>query len=131
MNSVGLCSLERKDIQDRTISYSSLEKETSKDFHRQDIEDMLLLLIQKRMEDLQLEVKSYQKKINLTRPDTYHSDLRRMTPYTTYPDIQGIIYEDEMKRNHLMRTNEPHKFSDGTLNHVRIDLNDISIGIEM
>nr|GEZ01615.1 hypothetical protein [Tanacetum cinerariifolium] len=41
------------------------------DFKRlrlQDIEDMLLLL--RRVEDLQLGVESYQKKLNLTRPDT-------------------------------------------------------------
>ncbi|GJY11746.1 putative reverse transcriptase domain-containing protein [Tanacetum coccineum] len=72
-----------------------------KRLHRQDIEDMLLLLVQ---------------------------DLKRMTPYTTYPDIQGIIYEDEMNRNRLMRTNELHKFSNGTLNHVRTALNDIATG---
>nr|GFB56349.1 hypothetical protein [Tanacetum cinerariifolium] len=54
-----------------------------------------------------------------------------MTPYTAYPDIQGIIYEDEMNRDRLMRTDELHKFSDGTLNHVRTALNDIAMGIEM
>nr|GEV25210.1 hypothetical protein [Tanacetum cinerariifolium] len=129
-----------------------------KRLQRQDIEDMLLLLIQdklfnlnleeryalnvalrmftqriviqERVENLQLGVKSYQK-INLKRPDTYRLDLRRMTPYTAYPDIQGIIYEDEMNRNHLMRTDELHKFSDGLLDHVRTVLNDISTGIEM
>ncbi|GJS18337.1 hypothetical protein Tco_0412809 [Tanacetum coccineum] len=70
----------------------------------QDIEDMLLLLvqgklinltieerlafnvslrmftrsvvIQRRVEDLQLGVESYQKKLNLTNPDTYRSDLK-------------------------------------------------------
>ncbi|GKE48842.1 hypothetical protein Tco_1480100, partial [Tanacetum coccineum] len=70
---------------------------------RQDIEDMLLLLvqgkltnlnlderfalnvalrmytrrivIQERVKDLQLAVESYQKKINLSRPDSYHLDL--------------------------------------------------------
>nr|GEU68924.1 hypothetical protein [Tanacetum cinerariifolium] len=89
------------------------------------------IVIQERGEDLQLGVKSYQKKINLTRPDTYRSDLKRMTPYTAYPDSQGIIYEDEMNRNRLMRTDKLHKFSDGTLNHVRTALNDIAIGIEM
>nr|GEU73040.1 copia protein [Tanacetum cinerariifolium]GEV28142.1 copia protein [Tanacetum cinerariifolium] len=127
-----------------------------KRLRRQDIEDMLLLLvqskmsnlnleeryalnvalrmftrrifIQERVEDLQLGVESYQKKINLTRPDTCRLDLRRMTPYTAYPDIQGIIYEDEMNR---MRIDELHKFSDGTLNHIRIALNDIVTGIEM
>ncbi|GJY03297.1 hypothetical protein Tco_0369237 [Tanacetum coccineum] len=89
------------------------------------------IVIQERVEDLQLGVESYQKKINLSRPDTYRSDLRKMTPYTAYPDIQGIIYQDDMNRNRLMRTEELHKFSDGTLNHVRTTLNDIATGIQM
>ncbi|GJR90496.1 hypothetical protein Tco_0214507 [Tanacetum coccineum] len=125
-----------------------------KRLRRQDIEDMLLLLvqgkltnlnlderfalnvalrmymrhiiIQERVEDLQLAIKSYQKKINLLRPDSYRSDLRKMTPYAAYHDIQGIIYQDDIDRNCLMRTDELHKFSDGTLNHVRIALNDIA-----
>ncbi|GKA16373.1 hypothetical protein Tco_0696120 [Tanacetum coccineum] len=130
-----------------------------KRLRHQDIEDMLLLLvqgkltnlslddryalnvalrmytrrivIQERVEDLQLAVESYQKKINLTRPDTTRPDLRKMTPYTGYPDVQGIIYQDELSRNRLMRTDELHKFSDGTLNHVRTTLNDIATGIQM
>nr|GEY59442.1 hypothetical protein [Tanacetum cinerariifolium] len=61
------------------------------DFKRlciQDIEDMLLLLvqsivIQRRVEDLQLGVESYQKKLNLTKPDTYRSDLKRKEDYIT------------------------------------------------
>nr|GEY48093.1 hypothetical protein [Tanacetum cinerariifolium] len=100
-----------------------------KRLHRQDIKDMLLLLVQKRVEDLHFGVESYLKKINLTSPDTYRLDLQRMAPYTAYPDIPCIIYEDEM--NSLMCTDELHKFSDGTLNHVRIALNDIATGIEM
>ncbi|GKD19198.1 hypothetical protein Tco_1208356 [Tanacetum coccineum] len=89
------------------------------------------IIIQERVEDLQLAVESYQKKINLSKPDTYRSDLRKMTPYTAYYDIQGIIYQDDMNRNHLMRTDELHKFSDSTLNHVRTTLNDIATGIQM
>ncbi|GJZ01597.1 hypothetical protein Tco_0519558 [Tanacetum coccineum] len=89
------------------------------------------IVIQERMEDLQLAVESYQKKINLTKPDTYRTDLRKMTPYTAYRDIQGIIYQDDMDINRLMRTDELHKFSDGTLNHVRTSLNDIATGIQM
>ncbi|GJZ95824.1 retrovirus-related pol polyprotein from transposon TNT 1-94 [Tanacetum coccineum] len=113
-----------------------------KRLRRQDIEDMLLLLvqgkltnlsmndryalnvalrmhtrrivIQERVEDLQLAVERYQKKINLTRPDTTRPDLRKMNPYTGYPDVQGIIYQDELSINWLMRTDELHKFSDGT-----------------
>ncbi|GJW81580.1 hypothetical protein Tco_0145555 [Tanacetum coccineum] len=104
------------------------------DFKRlrpQDIEDTLLLLVQERVEDLQLGIESYQKKINLIKPNTYRSDIKRMTLYTAYPDIQGIIYEDEINRNCLMRTDELHKFSDGTLNHVRTALNNIATGLEL
>ncbi|GKA49725.1 hypothetical protein Tco_0742798 [Tanacetum coccineum] len=56
---------------------------------------------------------------------------KKITPYTGYPDVQGIIYQDELSRNWLMRTDELHKFSDGTLNHVRITLNDIATRIQM
>ncbi|GJV06080.1 hypothetical protein Tco_1343736 [Tanacetum coccineum] len=97
--------------------------------HIQDIEDMLLLLvqgklinltveerlafnvslrmftrsvvIQRRVEDLQLGVESYQKKLNLTKSDT------------------------------LMRIDELHKFSDDTLNDVRTALDDRLKGIRM
>nr|GEU92668.1 hypothetical protein [Tanacetum cinerariifolium] len=89
------------------------------------------IVIQELVEDPQLGVESYQKKIYLTRPDTYRSDLKRMTPYPAYPDIQGIIYDEKMNINRLMRTNELHKFSDITLNHGRTALNDIATGIEM
>ncbi|GJW58814.1 hypothetical protein Tco_0105545 [Tanacetum coccineum] len=54
-----------------------------------------------------------------------------MTPYTDYPAVQGIIYQDELNRNRLMRTDKLHKFSDATFNHVRITLNDIATGIQM
>ncbi|GJT08741.1 hypothetical protein Tco_0843203 [Tanacetum coccineum] len=89
------------------------------------------IVIQERVEDLQLPVKSYQKKINLSRPDSKRLDLRKMTPYTAYPNIQGIIYQDDMNRNRLMRTDELYKFSDATLNHVRTALNDIATGIQI
>nr|GEY44565.1 hypothetical protein [Tanacetum cinerariifolium] len=35
------------------------------------------------------------------------------------------------KRKRLIRTNEPHKFSDGTLNDVRTALHDIAMEIRM
>ncbi|GKA39553.1 hypothetical protein Tco_0732104 [Tanacetum coccineum] len=79
------------------------------------------IVIQERVEDLQLGVESYQKKINLSRPDTYCSDLRKMTPYIAYPDIQGIIYQDDMDKNRLMRSEDKNHFA----------LNDIATGIQM
>nr|GEX70420.1 hypothetical protein [Tanacetum cinerariifolium] len=145
----------------------------------QDIEDMLLLLvqgkltnptieerfsfnvslrmftrsivIQRRVEDLQLGVESYQKKLNLTKPDTYRSDLKRVKSYqkklnitkpdtyrsdlkhkeayTTYP--RGFIYQNKDKQNMLIRIDELHKFNDGTLNDVRTTLDDRLKGIRI
>nr|GEU70916.1 hypothetical protein [Tanacetum cinerariifolium] len=94
----------------------------------QDIKDMLLLLVQGKMtnltveerfafnvylrmftrsiviqrfvEDLQLGVESYQKKLNLTKPNTYRSDLksaRKLTPLTP-------IQEDSFIRIKTSRT---------------------------
>ncbi|GKD42324.1 hypothetical protein Tco_1266969 [Tanacetum coccineum] len=119
----------------------------------QDIEDMLLLLVQgkltnltikeclalnvslrmftrsivvqKRVEDLQLGVKSYQRKLNLTRPNTYRLDLKRLPTYSAYPNHRGFIYQNKDKKNKLMCIDELHKFSDGTLNDVRTALDDI------
>ncbi|GJX11319.1 hypothetical protein Tco_0201178 [Tanacetum coccineum] len=125
----------------------------------QDIEDMLLLLIQQkltnltidewydlnvalrmytrriviqqRVENLQLGVKSYQNKLNLTKPDTYRLNLRNKTAYTSYSDPHGIIYVYQNRRKRLMCTDELHKFSDDTLNDVRSALHDIAAGIRM
>ncbi|GJX68221.1 hypothetical protein Tco_0303948 [Tanacetum coccineum] len=139
-----------------------LYKFRERDFKRlrlQDIKDMLLLLVQGKLtnlnmdkrfalnvalrmytrriviqecvEDLQLAVESYHKKINLTKPDTYHSDISKKSPYTAYRDIQSIIYQDDMNINRLMCTDELYKFSDDTLNHVYTSLNDIATRIQM
>nr|GEU99323.1 retrovirus-related Pol polyprotein from transposon TNT 1-94 [Tanacetum cinerariifolium] len=89
------------------------------------------VVIQKRVEDLQLGVKSYKKKLNITRPETLRSDISKMTPYTTYKNPQGFIYLDKLKRNRLIRLNELEKFYDGTLTFVRTVLHDIASNLEM
>nr|GEU72609.1 retrovirus-related Pol polyprotein from transposon TNT 1-94 [Tanacetum cinerariifolium] len=92
----------------------------------QDIKDMLLLL---RMKDLQLGVESYQKKLNLTKPDTYRSNLKCKEAYTAYYNPRGFIYQNKDKHNRLMRIDELQKFSDGTFNVVRTALDDHFKGI--
>ncbi|GKE84879.1 hypothetical protein Tco_1558621, partial [Tanacetum coccineum] len=89
------------------------------------------IVILKRVEDLQLEVKSYHKKLNITRPETFRFDISNMTPYTVYKNPLGIIYVDKHIRNRLMRTDELYKFSDGTLTSVRAVLHDISSSMRM
>ncbi|GJX54091.1 hypothetical protein Tco_0282460 [Tanacetum coccineum] len=89
------------------------------------------VVIQRRMEDLQLGVESYQKKPNLTRPGTYKPDLKRREAYSSYSNPRGFIYQNKDKKNRLMRIDELHKFSDGTLNDVLTALNDRLKGIRM
>nr|GEX53579.1 hypothetical protein [Tanacetum cinerariifolium] len=109
----------------------------------QDIEDMLLLLVQgklsnltvderlafnvslrmftrsivikRRVKDLQLGVESYQKRLNLTKPDTYRPDLRRREAYTAHSNPRGFIYQNKDKKNRLMRIDELHKTMDMTI----------------
>nr|GEW80744.1 hypothetical protein [Tanacetum cinerariifolium] len=96
-----------------------------KRLHLNDIEDMLLLvvqnklnnldgnvivhltvslcmfarktLIQARVEDLQVGVESYQKKLNLTKTRTQDVDISCRPAYTTLSNPQGVIYEDKLK----------------------------------
>ncbi|GJT35781.1 hypothetical protein Tco_0926200 [Tanacetum coccineum] len=127
--------------------------------HLHDNEDMLLLLVQKKLsnlerdvifdlgvalqmftrrivilkhvKDLQPGVKSYQKKLNITKPQTFRSDISNKTPYTAYNNPQGIIYVDKYNKNRLMRSDKLYKFSDGTLTSVRIVLHDIASNLRM
>nr|GEX06477.1 hypothetical protein [Tanacetum cinerariifolium] len=85
----------------------------------------------RRVEDLQLGVKSYQKRLNLTKPDTYRSDLKRREAYTAYSNPRGFIYQNKDKKNRLMWIDELQKFSDGMLNDVLNALDDRLKGIRM
>nr|GEY97395.1 hypothetical protein [Tanacetum cinerariifolium] len=89
------------------------------------------IVIQRRVEDLQMGVESYQKRLNLTKPDTYRSDLKRKEAYTAYSNPRGFIYQNKDKKNRLMRIDELHKFSDKTLNDVLNALDDRLKGIRM
>nr|GEU80761.1 hypothetical protein [Tanacetum cinerariifolium] len=89
------------------------------------------IVIQRRVEDLQLGVDSYQKKLNLTKPDTYQSDLKRKEAYIDYSNLRGFIYQNKDKKNRLIRIDELHKFNDGTLTDVRTALDDRLKGIQM
>ncbi|GKB46432.1 hypothetical protein Tco_0897185 [Tanacetum coccineum] len=89
------------------------------------------IVIQRRVGDLQLGVKSYQKKLNLIKLDTYRSYLNRREAYSAYSNPRGFIHQNKDKKNRFMRIDELYKFSDGTLNDVRTALNDRLKGIRM
>ncbi|GJU26936.1 hypothetical protein Tco_1165557 [Tanacetum coccineum] len=125
----------------------TLKEGDFKRLHLNDIEDMLLLVVQNklhnldtnvmvhlavnlrmfaqrtviqaRVEDLQLGVERYQKKLNLTKPRTRDIDMSCRPAYTTLSNPQGVFYEDKLKQKRFMRAEELHKFSVGTLISVR------------
>ncbi|GJZ77923.1 hypothetical protein Tco_0642595 [Tanacetum coccineum] len=89
------------------------------------------IVIQRHVEDLQLGIESYQKKLNIIKLDTYRSDLKQKDAYIAYSYPRGFIYLNKDKKNRLMRIDELHKFSDATLDDVQTALNDRLKGIRM
>nr|GEZ81662.1 hypothetical protein [Tanacetum cinerariifolium] len=128
-------------------NYTSSKKVTS---HLNDIEDMLFLvvqhklfqldgsdivdlvvalcmftrslIIQRRVEDVQLGVESYQKKINNTKPQKDFPRISIKELYMPSFDPPGVVYEDLNKKKRVIRADELYKFSDGTLKLVHDEL---------
>ncbi|GJX02889.1 hypothetical protein Tco_0188805 [Tanacetum coccineum] len=76
------------------------------------------LVIKNRVGDLQLGIESYQTKINLERPNWDAADYYFKEDYTIVPKPRAVVYRDRNDQRKLMRLNELHKFSDGTLTRV-------------
>nr|GEW50776.1 hypothetical protein [Tanacetum cinerariifolium] len=92
--------------------------------HLNDIED-LSIVIQRRVEDVQLGVESYQKKLNITKPQTTYEGISCKEPYTIFHKPIGVVYLNKSKQKRLMRADELYTFSNGTLQMVRDNLHDI------
>nr|GEV21373.1 hypothetical protein [Tanacetum cinerariifolium] len=94
------------------------------DFKRlciQDIKDMLLLLVQGKLTYLTVE-----------ECFAFNVSLRMFTrSIIAYSNPRGFIYQNKDKQNMLMRIDELHKFSDGTLIDVPTALNDHLKGIRI
>ncbi|GJY80576.1 hypothetical protein Tco_0493327 [Tanacetum coccineum] len=76
------------------------------------------LVIRNRVGDLQLGIESYQTKINLERLNWDAADYYFKEDYTIVPKPRAVVYRDRNDQRKLMRLNELHKFSDGTLTRV-------------
>ncbi|GJY91523.1 hypothetical protein Tco_0506719 [Tanacetum coccineum] len=76
------------------------------------------IVIRKRVEDLQLGIESYQTKLNLTQPNWDASDFLFKEDYTIVHKPRAVIYRDKNDQKKMMRLDEVHKFSDGTLSRI-------------
>nr|GEW94191.1 hypothetical protein [Tanacetum cinerariifolium] len=94
------------------------------DFKRlriQDIEDMLLLLVQGKMTNLTIKERF-----------PFNVSLRMFTrSIIIQRRVEDLQLGNKDKQNRLMRIDELHKFSDGTLTNVRTALDDHLKGIRM
>nr|GFB53466.1 hypothetical protein [Tanacetum cinerariifolium] len=89
------------------------------------------LILKRRVEDLQLGVESYQKKLNLTKPQKTFPKIEFKEPYTPSYDPPGIIYEDLDKQKRVLRAGELYKFSDGTLKSVCDEIHHIVLDFRL
>nr|GEX32813.1 hypothetical protein [Tanacetum cinerariifolium] len=76
------------------------------------------------MGDLQLGIKSYQTKLNLTKPIWDASNFLFKEDYTIVSKPRAMIYKDRNDQKMMLRENEVHKFSDSTMTRVlhKVDL---------
>ncbi|GKD30239.1 hypothetical protein Tco_1241017 [Tanacetum coccineum] len=77
------------------------------------------IVIRKRVEDLQLGIESYQTKLNLEQPNWDASDFPFKEDYTIVFKPRAVIYRDRDDNRKMMRIDEVHKFSDGTLTRIK------------
>ncbi|GJV87781.1 hypothetical protein Tco_1531719 [Tanacetum coccineum] len=104
------------------------------DFNRlriQDIEDMVLLLVQGKLTNITIEeCLSFNVSLRMfTRSVVIQRRVEDLQ--LVYSNPRGFINQNKEKKNRLMRIDEIHKFSDGTLNDVRTALDDRLKGIRM
>ncbi|GJY87882.1 hypothetical protein Tco_0502510 [Tanacetum coccineum] len=100
------------------------------DLHLNDIEDMLLLAVQHKLfqldgsdiVDLVVALQSYQKKLNITKPQKDSPRISAKELYTPSFNLPRVVYEDLNKQKRVMRADELYKFSDRTLKLVRDEL---------
>nr|GEV84172.1 hypothetical protein [Tanacetum cinerariifolium] len=67
------------------------------------------IIIRKCVEDLQLEIESYQTKLNLTQPDWDASDFLFKENYTIVSKPREVIYRDRNDQKKMMRETENQK----------------------
>ncbi|GKA92554.1 hypothetical protein Tco_0814479 [Tanacetum coccineum] len=137
-----------KEIVSRRTDYKEhkILKSDFKNLHPNDFEDMYLLhlqgklnhlsgsdkvnlfnvvylwirniIIRKRVEDLQLGIKSYQTKLNLAEPNWDATDFFVKEDYTIVSKPRVVIYRYGNNQKKIMREAEVHKFSDGMLTRI-------------
>ncbi|GJX29790.1 hypothetical protein Tco_0237869 [Tanacetum coccineum] len=76
------------------------------------------LVIRQRVEDFQLGIESYQTQLNLTKPRWDATGFKFKHDFTIIESPRAVTFRDKYGVQMIMRFNEIHKFSDGTLQQI-------------
>ncbi|GJR16777.1 hypothetical protein Tco_0965304 [Tanacetum coccineum] len=76
------------------------------------------LVIRQRVEDFQLGIESYQTQLNLTKPRWDATGFKFKHDFTIIDSPRAVTFRDKYRVQMIMRFNEIHKFSDGTLQQI-------------
>ncbi|GKD49053.1 hypothetical protein Tco_1278029, partial [Tanacetum coccineum] len=101
----------------------TFKEDNFKRLRLQDIEDVLLLLVQGKLTNLNVENVWLLVSLSECSQEVL-SDLKQKEAYSAYSNPRGFIYHNRDKKNKLMGVDELHKFSDRILNDVPIALDD-------
>nr|GFB00798.1 hypothetical protein [Tanacetum cinerariifolium] len=71
-----------------------------------------------RVEDFQLGIKSFQTQLNLTKPQWDATGFEYKHDYTVIDSPRAVMFQDKYGVQMMMRFNEIHKYSDGTLQQI-------------
>nr|GEW30596.1 hypothetical protein [Tanacetum cinerariifolium] len=76
------------------------------------------LVIRQRVEDFQLGIESYQTQLNLSKPQWDATGFEYKHDYSVIDSPRAVMFQDKYGVQMMMRFNEIHKFSDGTLHQI-------------
>nr|GEW68617.1 hypothetical protein [Tanacetum cinerariifolium] len=88
------------------------------------VED-IRIVIKNKVEDIQLEVESYQRNLNLTKPTMFFEGINQRIPFTMTATHKEVVYLNQYNIKSLMQISEVKKSSDGTLVKIQENLIDM------
>ncbi|GKF83887.1 hypothetical protein Tco_0248785 [Tanacetum coccineum] len=92
-----------------------LQSDFEKDFNNLLLFFIRRVMIQNKVEYIQLGVESYQRRLNLTKPKLYFEGIDQKIPYTMSGTEKGVVYLNQHNIKSLMKLSEVNKFCDDTL----------------
>ncbi|GKD18509.1 hypothetical protein Tco_1207667 [Tanacetum coccineum] len=102
-----------------------LPLEFVKDFNNALLLFIRRVVIQNKVEDIQLGVESYQQTLDLTKLMMFFKGIDQRIPFIMTTTHKGVVYLNQQNVKSLMRLSEVKKLCDGTLEKIRENLIDM------